>query len=785
MALKYCIPEQDMAQAKQAIKDMGGWNAVARMTDEKRIAFFDKVFGVGVGKDMNADYVAQCLNPTIKASLKTWAGTVDGKQFNKYGMADFLKKVDSLEDLSQIGDSPFLTMLAEVRLGYRLSNADIVAISEKAAKVNKAMDNLKAFKSGDKTFAELTQDEFLDLLDNNKEFQALADDMVQAEKEFQQTYNEIEKKTTGDLISEASKLTALHKNMIGSADVSASLRQLLFYIVDNIIPLSKAQLQQWGKKGKESVQNIWSGLKIWWGYVVKGNASAAMTEARRQIVASPLYVAGTFKRAGLDIGVTEENFPSGAMAEIAATKWKDWADYIKKPLEEAERFAPLKVAMRAVLGSLAKVSGLARIAVASEMAFTTQVQLARANMFSALYEEMGREAANDYLKEGGAFVNQQTGRGASWGEGNLPRMAQAMIWSTRWISARVQQIYNLAYVKSEILTKNAEKKVAKLEAEKAAGKQINEEELKLYKEVALANQVGGRKFESSVKFVIFTAVVAGLSNFFAKMFGKDDDDRYGTPTNILSTDFMKIRFDRLHIDFTGGTAKLLVTAARLITGLKQEQTGAIVKQDRIRGLVGELENKSSPTFATLVDLGRWIEAAKKDKTAESYGVEIGSTQWFVNQLAPIPIANIAAIALEDEPVVPQVFATIADYFGLGASNYEISAQQYKSDDVVLEEQKVVNELNWENDLDKGALSVPSTQLAKTTDLYKYLPTDIFKQAQEEFGKEWAKEEEKLMNTSAYKKLPAKKKFNYLKNQRTKLMDKYTRKYKKYMTKKKK
>lgn len=786
MALKYCIPAEDMAKAKQAIKEKGGWGAIARLSDKDRIVFFESLFGKGVGADMNADFTKNCVLPLIKASLKTWGNKVDGKKFNKYGLADFVKKVDGINDMAEISDSPFLTMMAEVRLGYRLNNADMVAISEKVAKLNEALDKIKAFKDGNVSYKNMDYNQFMKLIQTNAELKAIADELVKAESEFQKTYNEIESKTTGDSISEVAKLTAIHKNTIGSADVSASLRQLLFYHIDNLIPFSKLQAKNWWSKVKESLSNLWTGQEIFWGYLFKGKNSTAMTEARRQIIANPLCVNGTFKRAGLDIGVTEENYPSGAMAEIATTEWKDWADYIKKPLTEAEKLPHIKVALRAVLGTVAKATGLARVAVASELAFTTQVQLARANMFSTLYEELGGEDGSEYLKEAGGFVNQQTGRGASWGEGPIPRATQASIWSTRWISARVQELCNVAYVKSETLLKQADKKVAELEKAKSNGEQVDENELNNYKEIARANKVGSRKFESSAKFLLTCAIIAGISQAIKKMFD-NDDDRRGVVLDPLSTDFMKLRWDRLHIDFTGGTAKFVVAASRLITGLKTDSTGAVVKQDRIRGLVGEIENKSSPTFATLVDLGRWFEAAGKDKTAKSYGVEIGSTQWFVNQMSPIPVANVADMVFfkeEDEPVMPQVWATVADFFGIGAANYEIAAQKYKSDYVVIEEQKVVKELNWEKDLKKGAEGVPSSELSKSTKLYKELSPEDFEKAQEEFGKEWAKEEERLMKSAAYKRLPAKEKFLYLKEQRTELIDKYNAKYKSKMKKKK-
>jgi hypothetical protein len=107
-------------------------------------------------------------------------------------------------------------------------------------------------------------------------------------------------------------------------------------------------------------------------------------------------------------------------------------------------------------------------------------------------------------------------------------------------------------------------------------------------------------------------------------------------------------------------------AAQMASGQKINSSGK-ESNAKFWNVVGSgIEQRMSPLFSLAQDLAKWATT----ENAMSYGQEIGSTDWILGNMLPLPISNaISSFKQADNPLVA-FSGTVSDFFGISANSYD-------------------------------------------------------------------------------------------------------------------
>lgn len=185
------------------------------------------------------------------------------------------------------------------------------------------------------------------------------------------------------------------------------------------------------------------------------------------------------------------------------------------------------------------IKQLAQGVAVSERAFSTALNLIRADYFDALIAGMGGDVTIEEAKAIANFVNVWTGRG-NISQGRLAKVIQNLpFFSARLLASRFQIIFGQPLWRGTWRTR----KIIATEYLRTA--------------VGMATLLGIIKL--GIQF----------------MWDDDDEDRPTMETNPLSSDFLKLKIGEVRIDLMAGLSQTVVFLSRMVTSHTKSLTGAI------------------------------------------------------------------------------------------------------------------------------------------------------------------------------------------------------------------
>jgi len=381
---------------------------------------------------------------------------------------------------------------------------------------------------------------------------------------------------------------------------------------------------------------------------------------------------------------------------------------------------------------------------ASEKSHNIMMQMGRAETFDMLLQQSKSEAhPNGDLQllkaqDAGGIVNAITGRGQIhklFGPG-VQKWANLTLFAPRWVMSRVEMISNLQYARHYF-----EKTPHGLRARAA---------------------VNTTSFALAMSFL---SIVARSVLF-------DDPESWEEMKrktfNPLSTDFMQARVGNLRIDLSGATAGNVRMASRLITGMTITGEGAY--QNKTRGDVfwNYLNSKQSPLFSQAVWvylLARGAATGEPQKT--SFGEQV-EWQDFWKAILPISTEKGLNIITKPDDKATRGLGFVLEFLGIGEQYWEASDKNVgKSARVVREQERLAFKSNTR---------APDARAAKNAAINTKLSGAKRERANSDFTKEYNKSIERLMNSTAYRRMNDAKKKEAQSKARSEVMKGINKKY---------
>ena len=333
----FCLPKLAADTFKSKLKD-GSINLqkLSEMSSEERRDFFKEIVGDTNSRQVNTLFESKLLLKNQQQGMITWARTVAG--LKPAVLRDMISRIQKLDKvLNPVDQRHFLEDLAAQKVGTHVSFEEAQKIADLAKQVSTA----KAFmeSGGDRLAYGKAKVDFGNYVSDLKDSNAPS---------------LLEKiKSPGGLLNE---LAGTSKGLKASLDNSAIFRQGWKTMFTNP--------GIWAKNASQSFVDL----------VRQFGGKAVMDEVQADIQSRPNY--DLMKKAKLDVGTTEEQFPSHLAEKI-----------------------PL----------------LGRVYKASEAAYTGFVYRTRADVFDK-YINIAKTAGVDItdeaqLKPIGKLVNSLTGRG--------------------------------------------------------------------------------------------------------------------------------------------------------------------------------------------------------------------------------------------------------------------------------------------------------------------------------------------------------------------------------------
>lgn len=263
----------------------------------------------------------------------------------------------------------------------------------------------------------------------------------------------------------------------------------------------------------------------------------------------------------------------------------------------------------------ARIPGIA----ASNRAFTTFLNLVRADSFDAIYAS-AKDKSTATVRALGAFVNDATGYG-DLGTGKLGRMADGLsttIWSPRLLASRFRLLVGASFFKG---TAESRKIIAK--------------------------EYAGTLFGMWALYQL--ASLAG--------FEIEDDPR--------SSSFGKLRDGDIYIDPMGGLIQVTVLASRVATGETVNQQGQTKVAPTYETIARFLRMKFRPSISAGLNA---IELATKEDPKNVIGEEITAGSIAKELVTPMSLGDIYKL-MEEAGVAKGTLYEIFQLFGAGLQIY--------------------------------------------------------------------------------------------------------------------
>jgi len=332
----YCIPKPNAQKFLKYLREGKITpEKMVSMSSEERRALFSEIVGPDEAKEMNAALESKLILKDQKRGMVTWLKQVTG--LSKESKRDLISRIGKLDKvLEPATERAFLEDLASKRLGADIS----IDEAKKIAELAKAVTDAKAVK-----------DAGGDRLIYGRADVALANYVADLKLANRPTFME-NLKSPSKILNE---VAGTAKGLNASLDNSAIFRQGWKTLFTNPII--------WMKNAKQSFVDL----------VRRFGGKHVIDEVNAEIHSRPTY--DLMKKAKLDVGTTEEQFPTHLPAKIP------------------------------ILGRFYK---------ASEAAYTGFVYRTRADVFDK-YIKIAETAGVDLNKEEllsiGKLVNSLTGRG--------------------------------------------------------------------------------------------------------------------------------------------------------------------------------------------------------------------------------------------------------------------------------------------------------------------------------------------------------------------------------------
>lgn len=636
-----CIIPENIAKAKKVLaKDkvsFANWHTNKKYnTTEKRLAFLTEQFGTPAEARFFNNKFENYLLKNQKKRLETWvkgikSGIDTDTKKTLIDKINGLSKVIDTDKISTVADNEykqFLNGLVEQKLGFGITQKEARELINKNNNIKSTKEALlkkypKYMTDWAKT--EKGQAEFEKAL--NKELEEYENTgkmgtilqygkaVVEMKKIYDQAKIKADKatrlKAETKLGKQAKKvkeagiyLAGLVKSVKASFDISFG-RQL-----------SSAIMAHAGGR-----QGWLSGLKVVGKYF-----TGKLTEAQRDTLDMMIYVRpnsvnGNYSRLGIAVGIQEEAYP-----ETFVTKGGKYNPFM-----------------------------------ASEVAFTHAIQMARANIADELIITANGDMGLLKAQKAGEYVNMITGRGQSiTRKPEMDRFINAALFSPRWLTSRIQTLFDIT-------------KVGYLFADKTGVHGIDR--------ARAWNAVRSFAF-----LTMFPAIIKGALRAIRddEEYGKDDWERFASAFDMTTSDFGKIIVGDTRIDPTFGYAALLVTGARILSGTKTSVSGVKRKVSGWDVVGSFLDGKMSPMFRSVIDAYLGTKAAIQGETAKNFMYQpITFENWIKETIPPITLENLYELfTLDTENKWAEIVGFGLDIFGVGANTYGISdAELGKSEEL--------------------------------------------------------------------------------------------------------
>ena len=584
---KFCLIKKYADEFKKRLKS-GEINPVKvnQLSTEARQKFFEKMMSPDAARQVNLEFERKIIQKDKVNAMIRWAENLTGVTTERRKLMIKTIKENAEERARRIfspkEDEQFLGLLAEQKLGIDVSQQEAKTVFNLSNKIQEGQELLNKktmldkFKSlrgklskEDTTVIEelieraegklegkkLTSDSLRRIKrylgedvseDMKKEVSQYIDDIVKARKNrldygnasvalddfvgkvklsAEETFGEAFKRSklefSGKVIEETAAVTkttlaTLDNSFIGRQGIKGFYRGLGGLVTGNTKPM-KIWLDAFGESFKTLYKK---GIK----------GEEALKGIRAEIISRDNAMSGRYRKAGLDVGVMEEEFPTTLPERLP------------------------------ILG---------RAIGASNEAFTGAAYRMRADLFDMFIEKAeknGVELSDEYLKGLGSLVNSMTGRGKK-GVGRLGRKTNVAFFSPKFFQS------NLDTLTAHVFDKKMPKAL-KVEALKNLGSIVGGVGSVML--VANALKPGSVEFDPrssdfgkikirDTRFDI-TGGMASIVTLVGRIFGGIKSSSTGTITK--STDFMGRDIGELLANFTEN--KLSPFAGTLVDILKKE-----------------------------------------------------------------------------------------------------------------------------------------------------------------------------------------------------------------------
>jgi len=342
---------------------------LSEMTSKERHAFFVESLGEGNAAPLNALFESKLLLKNKQAGMVSWAKKVLGE--NTPAGKDIISKIERMDKiLSPSEEKAFLEDLASQKLGTHITYDEASKITDLSKKIEETKAALD--KGGDRM-------EYGRAVVNLQNYVA---DLKGEANKF--SLAELRNTPGKAFVKGVSEVAGNAKAIKASMDNSAIFRQGWKTLLTNP--------NTWQKNARQSFVDL----------VKTFGKDEVMKEVHADIVSRPNY--DLMKKAKLDVGVTEEAFPT-ALPE--------------------------------------KIPFLGRVYKASENAFTAFVQRTRADVFDKyidIAKKTGVELSDNELQSIGKMVNSLTGRGSLGKAEPIAGVVNNVFFSPRALKAHVDTL---------------------------------------------------------------------------------------------------------------------------------------------------------------------------------------------------------------------------------------------------------------------------------------------------------------------------------------------------------
>ncbi len=617
----------------------------------------------------------------------------------------------------------FLNALADKMTGTEITQEEAGKLFELESEANTKLENgydttTEKWKSEkdryEYSFAKFTYEQYYQSLLNPEV--ELSDAVVEYIDEYKNIYKDLEK---DGLVNQVA-LTAVK----GTSKAITDTITTTFNVFRKV--LSTADNSFLGNQGNQAFLD---NPKKWFGELVQSFVRISK-ELRgintfdailMKMYSEPNYINGRMQKAKIS-DTAEEIFPSVSEKNI-------------KLGDTGKKITNLPVVSQVLTTGK-------RVDAAAESAFKGSSLLLRMNAFNQAIELAESEGVDvdskEELEQIGNIINTSVGRGPLNAKNPFDAVAKVILWSARFLKAKIMVFTNPVTAKTEFSRKIARK--------------------------------------SLIRFMIFQAAIMALSQIF---------NPEETKTNPLDSRFGKLPLgDKRYLDTSGGRMAILVllakTAKELVGqgGKVSVKTGEFMPYSNKPGgstllsdYLSFVRNRLSPGLGVVVDM-----AAGQDSNFE----EVTPKNILLKNMIPISGQTVKDIIVEG-PTFDKFIDLAFNFIGFNVSNYKNKSDAFGDSYKYKKPAKATEE-----EVNRVSKSVGKrinfTELEESTskevEQFKELVGDEkFAEANNLYGEKLQKQLDELVNKPGYKKLNDEGKLKAINDQDSQAMEEIFKKYK--------